>query len=188
VIKLGRGIGAGIVLNGELFYGDGCGAGEIGHVSVLKDGELCTCGNRGCLETVASNRAILKRAQRIYKDDPDSILHRYATTTAKLNTRSILKAYLDGDQSVREILQDASDYLGNAVANLVSTLNIHRIEIAGDDLYLEPEFIEIIRQQVRQGSLKALAQETHLEAARLGGDIVILGAAALILQNELGIV
>lgn len=188
VIKLGRGIGAGIVLNGELFYGDGCGAGEIGHVSVLKDGELCTCGNRGCLETVASNRAIIKRAQRIYKDDPDSILHRYATTTAKLNTRSILKAYLDGDQSVREILQDASDYLGNAVANLVSALNIHRIEIAGDDLYLEPEFIEIIRQQVRQGSLKALAQETHLEAARLGGDIVILGAAALVLQNELGIV
>ncbi len=89
---------------------------------------------------------------------------------------------------MREILQDASNYLGNVVANLVSALNIHRIEIAGDDLYLEPGFIENVRQQVRRGSLKALAQETHLEAARLGGDIVILGAAALILQNELGIV
>ncbi len=188
VIKLGRGIGAGIVLNGGLFYGDGYGAGEIGHVSVVDNGERCMCGNFGCLETVASNRAILKRAQVIYKDDPDSILRQYTASPAKVNPEMILKAYLAGDQGIHHILQDASNHLGGAIANLVSALNIHHIQIAGDGPYLVPEFIDNIRHQVRLRSLKALAQETHIEAARLGGDIVILGAAALILQNELGIV
>ena len=188
VIKLGRGIGAGIVLNGKLFYGDSCGAGEIGHVSVVDGGERCLCGNYGCLETVASNRAILKRAQAIYNDDPNSILHQYASTSGEVNIEMVLKAYRAGDQVIRRIVHEASSYLGNAVANLVSALNIHRIEIAGDDLYIEPEFIENVRHKVRLGSLRALAQETQIEAACLGEDIVVLGAAALLLQNELGIV
>jgi glucokinase-like ROK family protein len=188
VIKLGRGIGAGIVLNGELFYGDSCGAGEIGHVSVLDGGERCLCGNYGCLETVASIRAILKRAQAIYKNDPDSILRQYASTADKVNTEMVLKAFQAGDKGIRSILHEASSYLGNVIANLVSALNIHRIEIAGDNLYFEPEFIENVHHQVRQGSLQALAQETQIEAASLREDIVILGSAALLLQNELGIV
>jgi predicted NBD/HSP70 family sugar kinase len=188
VIKLGRGIGAGIVLNGELFYGDGCGAGEIGHVSVIEGGEACMCGNYGCLETVASIRAILKRTQVIYKDDPDSILRQYASTPEQVNPELVLKAYLAGDQEVRHILHEANSYLGSAIANLVSALNIHRIVIAGEDLYSETEFIEYVRQQVRQRSLQALALETRIEPACLGDDIVIWGAAALLLKNELGII
>lgn len=188
VIKLGRGIGAGIVLNGELFFGDGYGAGEIGHIAVRESGERCMCGNYGCLETVASIRAILKRAQLIYKENPDSFLHLYASTHEQVNTKAMLKACQAGDQDICQMLNEASSYLGSAVANLVGALNIQHIEIAGDDLYLEPEFIENVRLQVRQGSLQALAQETCIDAADLTDDIVILGAAALLLKNELGIV
>src|SRR5258708_25729063 len=61
-IKIGRGIGAGLVLNGSLFQGDGFGAGEIGHVAVVDDGAACRCGGFGCLETVASSRAIAARS------------------------------------------------------------------------------------------------------------------------------
>lgn len=188
VIKLGRGIGAGIVLNGELFFGDGYGAGEIGHVAVREAGERCMCGNYGCLETVTSTRAIIKRAQLAFIDNPDSFLHQVTSTHEGVTTEAVLKAYQAGDQDIRQMLHEASSYLGSAVANLVGALNIQHIEFAGDSLYLEPEFIENVRRQVQQGSLQALAQETRIGTADLSDDIVILGAAALLLKNELGIV
>ena len=69
-IKVGRGIGAGIVLGGELFHGDGFGAGEIGHTVVVDDGAACRCGRFGCLETVASSRAMLARGDGAAQEDP----------------------------------------------------------------------------------------------------------------------
>ena len=72
VIRVGRGIGAGLILNGELFHGDGFGAGEIGHVTVDPEGEPCRCGRRGCLETVASTRAMLERAEGAASENPAS--------------------------------------------------------------------------------------------------------------------
>ena len=75
VVKVGRGLGSGIIMNGALFFGQGYGAGEIGHLVVVEDGEVCACGNRGCLETTASTRAIVKQAQEIARNDPDSRLN-----------------------------------------------------------------------------------------------------------------
>ena len=72
VIKAGRGVGAGIVLNGELFYGDSHSAGEIGHVRMVPDGERCRCGNTGCLETLVSTRTLRRRAREIAAIEPES--------------------------------------------------------------------------------------------------------------------
>src|SRR6476659_1287684 len=78
-IKVGQGIGAGIVLNGQLFSGDDYGAGEIGHVVVVENGPPCKCGNAGCLEAVASVPQIVRRAQALVRSDPGSTLHQLAT-------------------------------------------------------------------------------------------------------------
>jgi glucokinase-like ROK family protein len=187
VIKVGRGIGSGIVLRGQLYYGDGFGAGEIGHVAVVEGGDHCRCGHFGCLETVASSRAIIKRAQGIARSDPRSTLHQFATTPDTINPDVVLQAFEAGDGALRPIIAEAGRYLGIAVANLVGALNVHHIVIAGSIARFGEALLEPIRQEVSRRSLAALADETRIEASNLGTDIVILGAAALLLTQELGL-
>lgn len=188
VVKVGRGIGAGIVLNGQLHYGDGFGAGEIGHVVIVEGGERCRCGHFGCLETMVSSRAIIKQAQAIAQSNPDSALHQLTTTTEALNTDVVLQAFEAGDESLQVVITEVGRYLGIAVANLVGTVNIHRIVIAGSVARFGPTLLEPIRQEMRRRSLAALANETWVDISNLGSDIVILGAAALLLTRELGLV
>lgn len=187
VIKVGRGIGAGIVLDGQLHYGDGSGAGEIGHVMVVEGGERCSCGHHGCLETVASTRAMVKRAQAIAEDDPQSPLRQMADSPSDINSDVLVRGFEAGDESVRAIVQQAGHYLGWAAAHLVGALNTHHIVIAGSAARFGEGLIEPIRQQMNECSLASLAAETDVEISDLGPNIVILGAAALLLANELGL-
>lgn len=187
VIKVGRGTGAGIVLNRQLYYGDGFGAGEIGHVTVVEDGELCRCGHYGCLETVTSSQAIVRRAQAIAKNDPHSTLHQFVTTPEEINTEVVLQAFEVGDEALRQVIAEVGHHLGIAVANLVGALNVERIVIAGSVARFGQVLLEPIVREVRRRSLAALADETCIEITSLGSDIVILGAAALLLPHELGL-
>ncbi len=188
VVKVGRGIGAGIVLNGRLHYGDGSGAGEIGHVTVVEGGERCRCGHFGCLETVASSRAIVRRARAIARSDPHSTLHQFATSPEAINTGIVLQAFEAGDEALQQLIEEVGCYLGIAVANLVGVLNIQRILIGGSVARFGEPLLEPIRREIKQRSLATLADETHIEVTRLGIDIVLLGAAALLLTHELGLV
>lgn len=188
-IKIGRGVGAGIVLNGQLYYGDGSGAGEIGHHLRVEDGgELCLCGNYGCLETVISSRAIIKQAREIARSNPNSMLHNFAATPEDINTNVVLQASEAGDEAVRQIVEQTGQYLSIAVANLIGVLNIHHIVIGGSIARFGEPLLNPIRQGLQQRSLAALAGETQVEGTNLGSNIVILGASALLLTNELGLI
>jgi N-acetylglucosamine repressor len=188
VVKVGRGIGAGIVINGHLYYGDGFGAGEIGHVMVTEDGELCRCGHFGCLETIVSSQALIKQAQAIASNDSDSVLNQMADCPGAITTETVLKAVEAGDPALREVVDRAGYYLSIAVANLVGVLNIQRVVIAGSVARLGQPLLEPIRREFRQRSMEMLANETRIELSQLEQDIVIQGAAALLLTQELGIV
>jgi glucokinase-like ROK family protein len=187
VLKVGRGVSAGIVLNGQLHYGDGSAAGEIGHVRVVEEGELCLCGHYGCLETVTSSRAILKRARAVAQQNPQSVLHRFAATPEAITTETVLQAFEAGDEEVRQIISEVGYYLGLAVANLVGVLNVQRILIGGRTARYGEALLEPICQEMRQRSMSLLAEQTTLGLSSLGEDIVIQGAAALLLANELGL-
>lgn len=188
VVKVGRGIGAGIVINGLLFHGDGFGAGEIGHVMVAERGELCRCGHYGCLETVASSQAIIKRASLIAQNDPHSTLRQFAPPPDAITTDTLLQAFAGGDPALQEVIAEVGYYLGIAIANLVGTLNIRRIVIAGTVAQFGQALLQPIQREIKQRSMEMLAQETQLETSQLGQDIVIQGAAALLLTQELGLV
>src|SRR3954465_12355984 len=95
-IKIGHGIGAGIVLGGELFEGDGYGAGEIGHTSVVDDGVECRCGRFGCLETVASSRAVVAQALEVAAESPDGELGRRLATQGDLGIDDVAAAVRAG--------------------------------------------------------------------------------------------
>lgn len=188
LVKIGRGIGAGIVLDGQIYYGDASGAGEIGHVTVVDNGEQCLCGHFGCLETVASARAIVKRARAIFLANPHSTLHRFATRPEEINTDVVLQAFKAGDKELHGLIAEAGHYLGIAAANLVGVLNIKHVFIGGSVARFGEPLLTPIRQQMRQRSMGMLADETQIILSSLEQDIVVLGATALVLTNELGLV
>lgn len=188
VIKIGRGISAGIVLNGQLHHGDGSGAGEIGHSMVQEGGDLCRCGRQGCLETIVSSRAIIRQAQTIAQRNPDSALNRLVADPSQITTEIVYQAFSEGEPELAALIQQVGRYLGFALANLVSVLNVQKILIAGTLAIFGEALLQPARDTMRERCLAALGAETQIEPASLGTDIVILGAAALVLSNELGIV
>jgi glucokinase-like ROK family protein len=188
VIKAGRGVGAGIVLNGDLFYGDRHSAGEIGHIRMVSGGELCRCGNTGCLETLVSTRTLLRRAQAIAAQQPESHLNRLVASPEEIDGDTVLQAYQAGDPSVQALIAKAGDYLGIAAAQLAGALNIEQIVLAGRLARYGDGVIAPMQKRLSQDILPTLAQNTQVAASALGDDVVILGAAGLILRNEVGLI
>jgi N-acetylglucosamine repressor len=184
VIKIGQGIGAGIVLGGQPFYGDGYGAGEIGHVVVDQQGQQCTCGNYGCLETTSSIRAIVRRAQEAARQDPSSALNQ----EDRVNWNNLVAALQAGDQVARAVVCEAGRFLGVAIANLIATLNIHQFVIAGRVYQLGPSLLSSAVEEARRRALPSMVEDTAITYSDLGRDVVMLGSAAMILNRELGVI
>jgi N-acetylglucosamine repressor len=175
VVHIGHGIGAGIILQGELFHGDAYGAGEIGHAVVVEQGQLCNCGNYGCLETVADCRAIVRRAQQL------------AGSSKVIDFEQVVQASHQGDPAVGQIIEEVGRYLGMAVAQLVSILNIERIVITGPIARFGQPLCDVVAREMQRRSLPTLAQSTEVVVAEEQPDTVLLGISALLLNQELGL-
>ena len=172
VIKVGQGIGAGLVLHNELFQGDGFGAGEIGHFVIDPAGEACRCGRQGCLETVASTRAVLQ--------------HLGELAGRPVSLEEAVAAFNAGDGATNAVVLDAGERLGQAVGALIGALNVRRIVLAGSMAAFGEPWLAAVREAAGTSALAALTEDTTLE---LGGieDIVVLGASALLMTRELGL-
>ncbi len=173
LVKLGTGIGAGMVLNGSLYKGEHSAAGEIGHVRVVDDGDSCRCGNRGCLETVASVPAILRRLGLEPLDHPWDAL---------------ALAGLVGEEPVRQVLSEAGRHLGAVLANVVAMLDVGHVVLAPELLNAGDVLIEGVRKELSSRILPATAALVEIEITQLGGDLVLAGAASAVLADRLGVV
>lgn len=166
VVNIKHGIGAGILINGRLFQGDGGGAGEIGHVMVQENGDLCRCGKRGCLETVASVRAVLRQ----------------------LNMSSInqaVEAFQSGDPDATRVVTRAGHYLGISLANLVGAFNIRKILLTGDLLRFGESWLSIVKDSMQSAALARLNEDTILDLGTLDYQACILGASAYLVLDDL---
>ena len=182
VVKLGKGIGAGIVLDGQLRQGGSSGAGEIGHSRVLDGGPACRCGNSGCLETVASARAVIERATRLSATRGDSRL-----AEAPVTHTSLVTAFREADPLAREIVLDAAIPLGRILGAVVGTLDIRDIVLVGQmTAYGEP-YLDAIRAEFARSALPILAERGTIHFGRSGEEAVMLGAAAMLMTSELGL-
>ena len=188
VIKLGRGVGAGIIINGELFYGDHYGAGEIGHVVIKPGGDPCRCGNHGCLETLISSRAIKQHAIKITDNFPESIYHQLAKSPDDINADIIQQAYQMGDEQTHKLVKETGNILGKALSHAICTLNIRTIVIAGSLAIFGDGLRDPTELSIQTSALAALAEQTRVVISELGEDIVVLGAISLLLKSEHGVV
>ncbi len=168
VVRVGRGIGAGLILRDQPFGGDGEAAGEIGHVVVEPDGAACHCGRFGCLETVASAEAIARAAG--------------AATVQEVATRAAA-----GDETALAATRAAGRAVGAAIANVTGTLDVRHITVIGTAVALGEPWFAAIRDEVARRSLGPLGRETRIIDGGTGEDATLLGAAALLLTRELGL-
>jgi len=187
VIMVGTGIGAGIIIDGKIYHG-AAGAGEIGHIPIVNEGELCACGRRGCLETLASGPAIARRAKAAAREHPESLLNSLVGSDHAINGEIVHRAAQANDPLAQALIKETGYYLGIAVAALVNTLSPKRIVIGGGVSELGQLLFDSIRCTVAQRALPLLAQATEIVPASLGPDVGLLGAAALVLAGELGVV
>ncbi len=168
-LKVASGIGGGIVLGGRLHHGATGIAGEIGHVQVKPDGAVCRCGNRGCLETVASAPALLESLRPAYGDG--------------LTVRSMLELAADGGHGARRVIQDAGRAIGRAVADLCNSLNPEAIVVGGLVGTAGAPLLEGIRESVDRYAQPGTAEAVQVTAGELGERAEVLGALTLALAG-----
>lgn len=177
---LGTGVGGGVVVDRKLRLGPLGAAGEIGHQTILPDGPLCGCGNRGCLETLASGPAITAEGVRLLLAGNAPKLHeRCGGDPAKVSPATMGAAASDGDASVAAAIRRAAEWLGIGAANLVTSLHPDLIVLGGGvaelgDLLLVPVRETIVR---RVGMFPADA--VRVERSALGDKAGLMGAVAL---------
>ncbi len=179
VVKIGRGVGSGIILNNELFHGDGFGAGEIGHIKIEDDGLQCSCGNYGCLETRISSRAIRKAATILLNSSPNE------GRTASIE--EVYNQFEAGNPPIVGLIQEAGRLLGQVLSYITSTLNINKIVIAGSVSIFGEGIIDPALEVLCKNTLQAITRNIEITSSSLGKEIVILGAAGLVLHHEMNI-
>ena len=182
VVKVGIGIGAGIVIGGQVYAGDDSGAGEIGHTRVTDEEFSCRCGGSGCLETVASLRAVLERAARLSGAPSQSVL-----AATPVTFESLLAAFRAGDELACRLVLDAAPPLGRVLAAMIGTLGARDVVLIGPMTEFGQPWLDAVRAEAQRSALPLLVERSNIHFGRTGDDAVALGAAAMLMTSELGL-
>ena len=178
VVTLGTGVGAGIIVDGKLR--GGLASSEAGHMVIVRDGEPCNCGRRGCWERYASATGLIQQTKRAMEAHPESLLHEIAAQNG-VEGRTAFQAAEAGDETALAVCRDYVNYLAAGLTNLINTLRPEAVAIGGgvaaapEHLLLEP-----LREAVAKESFSRHGGRiTKVLRAELGNDAGIIGAAML---------
>ncbi|MGL5577289.1 MAG: ROK family protein [Sarcina sp.] len=172
-ITSSTGVGGGAILNGRLYRGSTSNAVELGHTTVKYDGRSCGCGNRGCVESLASGTAIKLIADE--RMDEETSLNKYEVITAK----EVFDEAENGDILSKSIVRECVGYLGLAVANAANTFDPDMIVLGGGVLKSGDIIFDIIEEEMQERCLNTIRENCKVKPAKLGGKAGVLGAVAL---------
>ena len=180
-IFIGTGIGGGIIINGDLFAGPNHTAGEIGHMVIDVNGPKCNCGNKGCFEVFAGRMAIFRAIQSAIKNGEKSVLTEMLGEDLKdLRSGDIRKAIKRGDKLAEKVVEEAAQYTGVAVANLVNILNPEIVVLGGGVIEaLGDEMLPTITKSAKSNIMPGLFKNVEIVASKLGDNAGITGSAVL---------
>jgi glucokinase-like ROK family protein len=182
-VKIGTGIGAGIISNGKIHRGsDGC-AGDIGHICVDKEGPLCTCGNKGCLEAMSAGPAITSKAMEAIQNGSSPILSQMRKSNGDvIRPEDVNVACREGDQAALDIIRASGQMVGDVLASLVNFFNPSHIFIGGGIANFGNHLLVAIRRAVLQRSLPLATTHLTIKFSSMGSDAGVTGAIALALD------
>ncbi|WP_174613803.1 ROK family glucokinase [Virgibacillus ihumii] len=182
-VTVGTGIGGGIIANGSILNGVSGTAGEIGHITMERDGSPCNCGRRGCLETISSATGIVRQAKEKIKENQNSMLAKFYAEQGNITAKDIFQLADSGDTLSKNIIEHAADVLGLAIANLTVTINPSRILIGGGVSKAGEDFVNLIDAAFNKYTLAKAGEVCEVKLAQLGNDAGIIGAAFLVKQR-----
>lgn len=180
VITLGTGVGGGIIVDGKIISGcNGAGA-EVGHTVIVKGGELCTCGRRGCWERYASASALVRSAQKAMEEDKTSLLWKFAEGPEAMNAKAVFDAMAEGDALAKQLFDEWIDYVSCGIINYINIFQPEMLCIGGGVSKQGEILLAPIRKALEEEDFaRNLKVRTQVEACVLFNDAGLIGAAYL---------
>ncbi len=184
-LTISTGIGGGVIVDGRLVHGVGSGAGEVGHITVAPHGPRCACGNRGCLEMMASGTAIARRARESAVAEPlaaDWLLTRAGAAARTITTEMVAEGVRLRDPFCGRLWEETAEYIAIGLGAIVHVLAPEVIVLGGGVAQTGELLLEPVRRRLRDHVFYVPLEMIAVRGAMLGHDSALLGAAALALE------
>lgn len=187
-LKVGTGVGAGILLEGQIYRGTTGTAGEIGHMTIDENGPKCSCGNRGCLEAFTGGRAIAQKAMEVVRSGERTDLANIKPVE-NITLKDVVAAARRGDLISQQLFKESGAHLGTAIAGMVNLFNPSMVVIGGGVSQIGDLLLEPIRHTVQQRSLLVASQAVRITSALLGrrssGIGAVVQANSIVLHQQI---
>jgi glucokinase-like ROK family protein len=183
-IKIGTGIGGGLVYKGQLLHGESGSAGDIGHLKANSESTIvCRCGKRGCLEALAGAPAILHEALRIAKNNESNYLSTALKSKKNIDIELLAQAILAGDSKSIQIANDAGGLIGSAIAQILFLFNPSKVIIGGRVSALGNELLSSIRRTVYEEASALSTRNLSIEISNISHEVGLKGAGYMVLEE-----
>ncbi len=183
-VKVGTGIGCGLVINGEIYRGSSGVAGELGHFTVVENGLLCDCGNRGCLEAMAGAAQLVRYALEAGYDQGE--VAGDESGQSEIDVAEVVQAALYGDVACQSAIRRGGEMIGVALANLVNLINPSVILLDGSVARAGEILLAPISKAIGERSLWAASHTLRVQVSALGDNAIALGATTMVLDAVFG--
>jgi len=177
---IGTGIGGGVVSGGRLLLGSNNGAGELGHLIVAKDGPICSCGNKGCVEAFAGGWALAAHAKKALAQNAEARVLWEAL--GPLSAKTVIQQFKHGDPIAKKIIEEAREALIAAAITIVHAFNPQRFILGGGLFHGLPEIKDWMHFGIKKNALPALAEKVEVLSSRLGLEAGVIGAATFAMK------
>ncbi len=186
LIRIGNGIGGGIIINNKIYSGFNYAGAELGHMVISLNGEKCTCGRNGCWEAYASGTAFIKQAVAAAKANPQSQLSQIVQGNySKIVEGTVFEAAKKGDQVAKNVCDKYLTYLTEGIVNIINILQPELVIIGGEVSKQGETLLKPLREKVYDRVYCQEVRQPELKTAQLGGAAVVVGAAMLGLYKNI---
>lgn len=178
-ITLGTGVGGGVIINGKLYTGFNGIAGELGHITLVHGGKMCTCGNPGCWEAYASVTGLIAQTKEAIEKNPDSLMAKLAEEKGDVSGRTAFEAAKAGDEAAKAVVKQYAEYVASGLLGIINIFQPERIVVGGGISREEEYLLAPVREYVNKYQYNKYSKKTEIQTATLFNDAGIVGAALM---------